>query len=98
MSRCVRLHAFLAVFSLTLNSVACNGEDCMNVGSIVPDFQSLDDQGQSWSWHNTSDRLAVIFFYPSDFSFCCTRQVRRYRDLYREFAKRGVEVIGISGD
>ena len=70
-----------------------------DVGDAAPEFTCLDDQGQLW---NSRDHVGkgpvVIYFYPSDFAFCCTRQALRYRDSQDELAKECVEVIGISGD
>lgn len=69
------------------------------VGDVAPEFACLDDQGQQW---NSRDHVGksplVIYFYLSDFSFCCTRQANRYRDAHDELAKQSAEVIGISGD
>ena len=71
----------------------------LQVGDVAPEFQCVDDRGQLW---NSADFLGkksvVVFFYPSDFSFCCTRQAVRYRDRVDEFRDLDVEVVGISGD
>ena len=71
----------------------------LQVGDAAPEFQCVDDRGRLW---NSADvigkKTIVIFFYPSDFSFCCTRQAVRYRDRVRDFRNLGVEVVGISGD
>ena len=71
----------------------------LQVGDAAPEFQCLDDRGQLW---NSADfigkKAVVVFFYPSDFSFCCTRQAVRYRDRVGEFRDLDVEVVGISGD
>ncbi len=71
----------------------------LEVGDLVPDFKCLDDQGQIWdSRDHVGKKVIVVFFYPSDFAFCCTRQAVRYRDCDRDLKNQGVEVIGISGD
>lgn len=71
----------------------------LQVGDAAPEFQCVDDRGQLW---NSADFLGkksvVVFFYPSDFSFCCTRQAVRYRDRVRDFRNLGVEMVGVSGD
>jgi peroxiredoxin Q/BCP len=70
-----------------------------DVGDAVPEFTCQDDQGQLWdSRDHVGKRPVVIYFYPSDFAFCCTRQALRYRDSQDELAKQSVEVIGVSGD
>ena len=73
--------------------------DEINVGNLAPEFECVDDQGQVWkSRDHIGQRMLVVYFYPSDFSFCCTRQACRYRDYIRELRDQGVEVVGISGD
>ncbi len=40
----------------------------------------------------------VLFFYPAALSPGCTKESSRFRDLSREFAELGAQVIGISMD
>jgi peroxiredoxin Q/BCP len=40
----------------------------------------------------------VIFFYPRDESYGCTKEACSFRDNYGDFKKAGAEVIGISRD
>jgi len=71
----------------------------LQVGDMAPDFVGLDDRGQLWNSRNhIGQKLLVVYFYPSDFSFCCTRQAVRYRDQMKGFRDLGAEVVGISGD
>jgi peroxiredoxin Q/BCP len=71
----------------------------LQVGDYVPEFEALADDGGVWKLRDhLGQRVMVIFFYPSDFSFCCTRQAERYRDAQKEFATLDVDVIGISCD
>ena len=65
----------------------------------MPEFQCLDDQGKMWdSREYVGKQMLVIYFYPSDFAFCCTSQAKRYRDCQRELAQKGVKLVGVSGD
>ena len=71
----------------------------LQVGDAAPEFQCVDDRRRLWSSRDfLGKKTIVVFFYPSDFSFCCTRQAVRYRDRVRDFRNLGVEVVGISGD
>lgn len=71
----------------------------LKVGDIAPEFCCEDDQGTSWqSCDHVGKKIIVMYFYPSDFTFCCTRQANSYRDRLGEFAKLNAEVVGISGD
>ncbi len=91
----------VSLFSITLLMGAAFGDDpkCLQVGDSIPEFQCLDDQGKMWdSREYAGKQMLVIYFYPSDFAFCCTSQAQRYRDCQKELADQGVELIGISGD
>ena len=85
---------------LLLTGAACQGQvNALQVGDSVPDFKCLDDQGQIWdSRDHVGKKVIVVYFYSSDFAFCCTRQAVCYRDCRRELAAHGVEVVGVSGD
>jgi thioredoxin-dependent peroxiredoxin len=73
----------------------------LQVGALAPEFQCLDDMGKIWdSRDHVGKRIIVLYFYPSDFSHCCTQQAERYQDCQYKLAERCIdaEVLGISGD
>jgi peroxiredoxin len=73
--------------------------DVAQVGDTAPDFECCDDRGNLWvSREHFGNRYVVVFFYKSDFSFCCERQAKRYRDHLEELTDLCAEVVGISGD
>lgn len=43
-------------------------------------------------------KKAVLFFYPLDFTFVCPSELIAFHNRLPEFAKRGVQVIGVSID
>ncbi|MCV2506316.1 MAG: redoxin domain-containing protein [Candidatus Lightella neohaematopini] len=45
-----------------------------------------------------SNRYAVIFFWPMDFTFVCPSEIISFNKRYVEFKQRDVKVIGISID
>lgn len=71
----------------------------MNSGDVVPDFELLDDEGNS---RTLSGLLAagpvVLFFYPAAMSPGCTAESCHFRDLAAEFAQAGAQRVGISPD
>jgi peroxiredoxin (alkyl hydroperoxide reductase subunit C) len=44
------------------------------------------------------NKYALVFFYPLDFTFVCPSELIALNNRIKEFAKRGVEVIGVSID
>lgn len=96
-NRLFRIIGLIGGFMLA--GAASRGDEGLEVGQLVPDFKCLDDQGLIWdSRDHVGKKPIVVYFYPSDFAFCCTRQAVRYRDSQRNLANHDVEVIGISGD
>jgi peroxiredoxin Q/BCP len=70
-----------------------------DVGDVVPDFCCLDENGNTWdSRDHVGKWPVVVYFYPSDFAFCCTRQARRYQAAQGDLSMECAEVIGISCD
>ncbi|MCX6306654.1 MAG: peroxiredoxin [Bacteroidetes bacterium] len=71
----------------------------IEVGSKAPDFSLPDQFGKRM---NLSDFLGksnlVIFFYPKDESYGCTKEACSFRDNYEVFKAAGAVVIGISSD
>ena len=98
-------NSFATVFKMTgflgaiLIAAASRAEGQVKVGEFAPEFCCEDDKGNVWqSRDHVGKKIIVLYFYPSDFAFCCTRQANLYRDHQADFAKLNAEVIGISGD
>ncbi len=88
----------LGMVLLSVTSLTASAQT-LKVGDVVPKFEVTDDQGEAWnSDDHIGKRVVILYFYPSDFAFCCTRQAERYRDAQPELAKLNAEIIGISCD
>ena len=70
----------------------------LNIGDKAPDFTLLNKDGQSVSLSDFLGKRVVLYFYPKDNTPGCTRQACAFAGLYKEFEKKGVQVIGISKD
>ncbi|KAJ3303612.1 thioredoxin peroxidase Tpx1 [Kappamyces sp. JEL0829] len=65
---------------------------------------SLDDYKDKWlgeqdggsDWHR--QLMAVLFFYPLDFTFVCPTEIIAYSERIDEFKALGAEVVGCSVD
>jgi len=71
----------------------------IETGSKAPDFSLPDQQGRRV---NLADFMGktnlVVYFYPKDESYGCTKEACSFRDNYEVFKQAGAEVIGISSD
>lgn len=74
------------------------------VGKAAPDFTAAAvlGNGEIVDTYTLSEAIkgkkAVVFFYPLDFTFVCPSELLAFDHRMEEFAKRGVEVIGVSID
>jgi thioredoxin-dependent peroxiredoxin len=71
----------------------------IEIGSKAPEFSLPDQHGRRI---NLSDYLGktnlVVYFYPRDESYGCTKEACSFRGNYEIFREAGAEVIGISSD
>ena len=70
----------------------------LQVGALAPDFTLLDADGETVSLSDYRGRPVLLVFYPLDWSPGCSRQLELYEQERDEFARRGVDVVGISVD
>jgi thioredoxin-dependent peroxiredoxin len=70
----------------------------VSIGMKIPEF-SLQNQSGDWV-HSSSfyGKKIVLFFYPKDDTYLCTKEACSFRDHYQEFIKHNIHVIGISSD
>jgi peroxiredoxin Q/BCP len=97
----------IVLFLLILNNISCNQNNSKTmssdtkiaVGVKAPLFSLPDQDGKLV---NLSDFLGktnlVVYFYPKDETYGCTKEACSFRDSYEDFKEAGAEVIGISAD
>lgn len=70
-----------------------------NPGDKAPLFTLPDSEGHLVSLSDfIGKQNLVVYFYPKDESYGCTKEACSFRDSYDEFKEAGAEVIGISSD
>lgn len=72
-----------------------------SVGEKAPDFElpAIDAEGAEKMISLSSiGKPVVLFFYPKDDTSGCTREASEFTAALPDFAKLGVEVIGVSPD
>lgn len=70
----------------------------ITLGKPVPDFELPATGGKPWRLSAHAGRKVVIYFYPKDMTSGCTQESQRFRDLYPQFRRAKVEIVGISRD
>lgn len=68
-------------------------------GAPAPDFTLSDQDGTAVSLRDLHrDGAVVLFFYPKDETFGCTKEACAFRDEHDRFRDAGAQVVGISDD
>jgi len=61
-------------------------------------LKDQDDKDVELSSFIGIGRPAVVFFYPKDETYGCTKEVCSFRDSYEDFSKVQATIVGISAD
>ncbi|MEL6297662.1 MAG: thioredoxin-dependent thiol peroxidase [Pseudomonadota bacterium] len=67
-------------------------------GKKAPDFKLPTDGGGEVKLSALKGKPVVVYFYPKDDTPGCTKEAIAFTELKPEFAKLGIEIIGISPD
>jgi len=69
------------------------------IGKPAPDFTLPSTTGENVSLKQFKGKKTVIlYFYPKDETPGCTREACSFRDVYAEFEKHNVVILGVSMD
>jgi len=87
----------IAGFTLLLSTACTSQSHQLDVGNQIPDFSLKDQDGRTFNMKDSiGNNIYVIFFYPKDESFVCTKEACTFRDSMNLFKQAGVQVIGIN--
>lgn len=64
----------------------------------APDFSLPDADGVTRTLADYKGKWVILYFYPRDNTPGCTKEACTFRDHIQEFTKRGVVIVGVSGD
>jgi peroxiredoxin Q/BCP len=64
----------------------------------APDFSLPDQDGTIKTLADFRGSWLVLYFYPKDDTPGCTKEACSFRDGFKDFADRGVTVVGVSKD
>ena len=69
----------------------------LRTGDAMPD-STLHGPDGDLQLRTRLGRALVVYFYPADETYGCTKEACAFRDQYQDFVDAGAEVIGISKD
>ena len=70
----------------------------LKTGDKAPDFEALDQQGNTIKLSDYKGKKLVLFFYPKASTPGCTAEAGNLRDNYRNFLNKGFDILGVSAD
>ena len=70
----------------------------LELGKKAPAFTLSDASGKSVKLSDFAGKDLILYFYPKDDTPGCTKEACGFRDDWKAFQKRGVVVVGVSGD
>lgn len=62
------------------------------------DFELPDQNGKIHTLADYAGKHLLLYFYPKDMTSGCTLEAQGFRDLSKELAAVGVQVVGVSKD
>jgi peroxiredoxin Q/BCP len=69
----------------------------LNTGDPMPETTLIGDSGPVKLRERIGKPL-VVYFYPKDETYGCTKEACSFRDQYEDFVAAGADVIGVSAD
>lgn len=70
----------------------------LSVGSKAPALQAVDQHGKMHALSDYRGKPTVVYFYPKDATPGCTKEACAFRDIWTEYEKANVAVLGVSTD
>ena len=70
----------------------------LKAGDKAPNFEVLDEQGNTVKLSDFKGKKLIVFFYPKASTPGCTVESCNLRDNYERFQSLGYEILGVSAD
>ncbi|MDG4651539.1 thioredoxin-dependent thiol peroxidase [Chryseobacterium arthrosphaerae] len=70
----------------------------LKVGDKLPEFEGINQDGETVSSSKLIGKKLVVFFYPQANTPTCTVEACNLSDNYSKLEKAGFQLLGISGD
>lgn len=70
----------------------------LKIGDKMPDFDVMDQNGNTVTSKDLLGKKTIIYFYPKDNTSGCTAEACNLRDNHEALIAKGYNVIGVSKD
>lgn len=70
----------------------------LETGKKAPDFSLVDQDNETHTLKQYAGKTVLLYFYPKDDTPGCTKEACMIADVYGDFQKLNVVVLGVSKD
>jgi peroxiredoxin Q/BCP len=70
----------------------------LKIGRKAPAFSLLDQDGETHTLKQYAGQWILLYFYPKDDTPGCTKEACMIADVYKDFKRMKVNVLGVSKD
>ncbi len=70
----------------------------IEAGKKLPDFELLDDAGNTVTSEDLRGKRTILYFYPKDNTPGCTNQAVSLENAREDLEQKGYQIIGVSKD
>ena len=70
----------------------------LKIGDEAPNFSLKDQNGKTHKLSDYKGRKLVLYFYPKDSTPGCTKEACAFRDIFEDYKKHNIAVLGVSKD
>jgi len=67
-------------------------------GATLPTLTVRDDTGAEISTQDLLGAQLILYFYPKDDTWGCTKEATQFREEYDKIRSKGAELVGVSRD
>lgn len=70
----------------------------LKIGDKLPEFEGINQNGETIDSKKFDGKKLVVFFYPKANTPGCTAEACNLRDHYSELQQQGFQLLGVSAD
>lgn len=70
----------------------------LKIGDKAPNFEGIDQDGNTINSQTYAGKKVVLFFYPKASTPGCTAEACNLQDNIQRFEKEGYKIVGVSAD
>lgn len=70
----------------------------LKIGKKAPAFKLFDQDGKTQTLKDYAGQWVLLYFYPKDDTPGCTKEACTIAEVYKDFKRMGVVVMGVSKD